>query len=278
MASTKLMYYLPDSANPFWREVVAGIQAKAGAAGMMVETVSAGHDEKTQVTQLEQCLAHHPQAVFISPVEMSSVSDLCRSIRNSGIPVVSVDQTLTGCVTANVISGNMKGGYMAAQHLAACLGAGKAVVHIQAERLPNVVLRTTSFVREIQRKGIRIVKAIQADSSRAVAADAMRAFLAEKVSFDGIFAENDAMALGAIDALKDAHYSPWPVIVGFDGVPEALQAIRDGRMQGTVAQNPRLLGEKAVEVLVSIIGNKRFEATTTVLPTLITPQDSTGGN
>ena len=275
MTSIKLIYYLPDTANPFWREVVAGIQSKVGGAGIAFETVSAGHDERAQVSQLEQCVSLHPQAVFISPVEMSSVSDLCRSIRAAGIHVVAIDQTMTGCVTANVIAGNMKGGYMAAQLLAACLGAGKAVVHIQAERLPNVVLRTTSFVRETERKGIKIAKVIQANSSRQIAADGMLAFLAEGFAFDGIFAENDAMALGAIDALEKAGRSPWPQIVGYDGVPEALQAIKNGRMLGTIAQNPRTLGEKAVDVLMEIVGRRHFEVTTTVLPSVITIKELT---
>lgn len=270
MASRKLIYYLPDSGNPFWREVVAGIEARIGAVGLSLQTVSAGHDEAVQSAQLRECLQLRPEAVFISPVEMSSVGAPCRAIRDSGIPVIALDQTMTGNTTASVIAGNMKGGYMAAQHLAGCLGSNKTIVHIQAERLPNVLLRSSSFVTEASRKGLEIIKVIHADSSREKGSAGMRQFLAERKNFAGIFAENDAMALGAIDALDHARHSPWPAIVGFDGVAEAQQAIRNGKMEATVAQNPRLLGEKAVEVLADVLARRHFETTTSVLPTLIT--------
>ncbi len=270
MASSRLVYFLPDSGNPFWREVVAGIEAKMGAVGMSLQTVSAGHDETVQASQLRECLQLRPEAVFISPVEMSAISAPCRAVRDAGIPVVALDQTMTGITTASVIAGNMKGGYMAAQHLASCLPSDKTIVHIRAERLPNVMLRNSSFVSEAGHQRLEVVKVIQADSSREKAFNGMREFLAERRRFAGVFAENDAMALGAIDALEQAGTSPWPVIIGFDGVPEALQAIRDGKMEATVAQNPRLLGEKAVEVLADIIAKRPFENTTSVLPTLVT--------
>lgn len=270
MTSDQLVYCLPDSSNPFWREVVTGIETKVSAVGLNLQTVSAGHDEAVQAAQLKECLQARPAAVFISPVEMASISAACRAIRDAGIPIIAVDQTMTGVTTASVIAGNMKGGYMAAQHLAGCLGSDKTIVHIRAERLPNVVLRNSSFVAEAGHLGIEIIKVIQADSSRDKAFTGMREFLVERKRFAGLFCENDAMALGAIDALTQAGTSSWPVIVGFDGVPEALQAIRDGKMEATVAQNPRLIGEKAVEILAEVMAKQPFETTTSVLPTLIT--------
>jgi len=270
MASSKVVYYLPDSANPFWREVVAGLERKMAGFGVTVQTVSAGHDEKQQIKQLTECLQMRPDGVFISPVEMASVSEPCRAIGEAGIPVIAIDQTMTGSTTANVIAGNMKGGYLAAQQLAASLTAGKAIVHVQAENLPNVALRRRSFEGEAERKGLQIIKTIQAESSRQKACVGMQLFFAEKRSFDGVFAENDAMALGVIDALEGVGYSPWPVIVGFDGVHEAVEAIRAGRMHATVAQNPGLLGERAAEIMMDVIAKKPVEITTSVLPTLIT--------
>ncbi len=270
MASKKVVYYLPDSANPFWREVVAGIERKLAGFGVTLQTVSAGHDQALQVKQLSECVQLRPDGVFISPIEMTSVSALCTAISESGIPVIAVDQTMTGNTTASVIAGNMKGGYLAAQHLAACLTGGKKVVHVQAEKLPNVILRRRSFLGEAERRGLQIIKTIQADSSRQQACAGMNGFLSEQKSFDAVFAENDAMALGVIEALEGAGYSPWPVIVGFDGVGEAVDAIRAGRMHATVAQNPGLLGERAAEVLIDVIEKKSFELTTSVLPKLIT--------
>jgi ribose transport system substrate-binding protein len=270
MPPTKVVYYLPDSANPFWREVVTGLERKMSGFGVTVQTVSAGHDVDLQVRQLADCMQLRPDGVFISPIEMAAVSDPCRTIGGTGVPVIAIDQTMTGSTTANVIAGNMKGGYLAALQLAAALPAGKAIVHVQAENLPNVALRRRSFEAEAQRKGLQVVKKILAESSRQKACVGMQLFLGEKRPFDGVFAENDAMALGVIDALDGAGYAPWPAIVGFDGVHEALEAIRAGRLHATVAQNPGLLGERAAEVMMDVIARKPVEITTSVLPTLIT--------
>ncbi len=268
--ASKVVYYLPDSANPFWREVVAGLERKMAGFGVTVQTVSAGHDDKLQVRQLTECLQLRPDGVFISPVEVESATAPCRTIGETGIPVIAIDQAMTGSTTANVIAGNMRGGYLAAQQLAGALTAGKAIVHVQAENLPNVMLRRRSFEGAAERSRLQTVKTIQAESSRQKACVGMQLFLGEKRSFDGVFAENDAMALGVVDALAGAGHSPWPVIVGFDGVREALEAIRAGRMHATVAQNPGLLGERAAEVMMDVIAKKPVEITTSVLPTLIT--------
>ena len=273
MASKKAVYYLPDSANPFWGEVVAGIERKLSGFGFALQTFSAGHDQALQVRQLSECLQLRPEAVFISPVEMTSVTGPCKAINERGIPVIAIDQTMTGSANANVIAGNMKGGYLAAQHLASCLTGGKKIVHVQAENLPNVVLRSRSFLGEAERRGLQIIHTIHAESSREKASTGMTRFLAEKKSFDGVFAENDAMALGVIDSLEGARYSPWPMIVGFDGVHEALDAIRAGKMTATVAQNPGLLGERAAEVLMDVMAKRPVETTTSVLPTLITSRN-----
>ncbi len=270
----KIFYCIPDHENPFWKQVISGVEKKAGAEGASVEVLGAAHDERKQAEQLEAVLQKKPDAVLVSPVQTRTVAAACKAIRDSGIPIVAVDQNMTTDVTASVISGNMRGGTAAAQHLVQRLGIGKRLVHLQAETgLENVALRRKSFLNEISRSGLHIVREIQAFSNRQKAFEGMRAFLAEGTGFEGVFAENDAMALGAIDAMTDHRVSPWPPVVGFDGVPEALAAIRAGKMEATIAQNPAALGEKSVETVFKIIRRQMFEELTTVLPKLVTKQD-----
>jgi ABC-type sugar transport system substrate-binding protein len=270
----QIVYSIPDQENPFWRQVISGAERKAKAEGASIEVIGAAHDENKQAEQLVSVLRKKPDAVLVSPVQTRTIAAACRAIRDSGIPIVAVDQNMTTDVTASVISGNLRGGMAAAQHLVQRLGPGKRVVHLQAEAgLENVVLRRNSFINEINRGGLRIVKEIQGFSSRPKAREGMRAFLSEGAGFDAVFGENDAMALGAVDALADRKFSPWPPIVGFDGVPEALDAIRAGRMEATVAQNPAGLGEKSVELAFRIIRRMPFEELTSVLPKLVTVKD-----
>ena len=269
----KVVYYLPDLDNPFWRNVAAGMKNRADAEGIQLEVVNCGGETSAQATQIQDYPRRRADAVFVSPVEMQGLAAACKAIKGAGVPILSIDQNLNPSVTASVMSGNIKGGILAASYIAERSGPGKRVVQVGAQKnLPNVELRTMSFVDEIREKGLVIVKRIQGDSDSAVAASVMSAFLREKVSFDAVFAENDYMALGVIEALKAEGYWHLPV-VGYDGIPEALDAIRKGDLSATIAQNPRGLGETAVEVLLKITRGERFDSLTTILPRLVTMSD-----
>ena len=267
----KITYYLPDTQNPFWNQVISGIQKAARQESVEVVTVSANNDEATQLKQLESYKQENLSGMLISPTGMKSLASACRNILKEGTPIVSIDQNMSDNVSASVISANLKGGTMAGKYLADKLDKDKNVVHIQAEQhLENAKLRRTSFVNTAGQLGLKIVKTIQAESRQSLASEKMEKFILEKVSFGGIFAENDAMALGAVDVLKRNHYSPWPEIVGYDGVQEALDAIKAGQMSATIAQDPTALGEKALQVMVKVIKKQSFDNLTVLLPKLAT--------
>ena len=271
----KVIYYVPDTTNPFWGEVVSGIEMRAKVEGIAVEVVSS-NDGPTQFAQLQDYESKKPDGVFISPVEMSGISALCRSILKSGVPIFAIDQSLKPNVTGSVISGNMKGGMLAASYLADRLQAGSRVVQIRAEQdLQNVMLRSTSFEQEVTRRGLKIIERVQADSQRGIAFEKTRQFLRENKAFDAIFAENDNMALGAVKALQEARYSPRPLVVGYDGIPEALLAIRSGAMDATIAQNGAALGQTAMDTFLLAVKRSPFEPVITVMPHLITKSDLT---
>jgi ribose transport system substrate-binding protein len=267
----KVLYFLPDTDNPFWREVVRGINNAARLNDMEVETVNGTHNSETQAAQVKAYADKKPDAVLITPLDPRTVSATCRTIMKSGIPVVSIDQNLGSNATASVLSGNMKGGIMAAAFVAQRLGRGKRIVRIRAEdRLESVSLRTSSFMDEVQRNGLVISHDLVANSNRNKAFSEMQYFLRKREPFDAVFAENDTMALGALDALKHRQQSPWPLVMGYNGIPEALDAIRRGDMEATVGQNPVALGEKGATTLAQIINGESFEQVAMILPELIT--------
>ena len=269
----KIVYYLPDTKNPFWKQVITGAKDRGKERSIEIEPVSANHDESLQIEQLESYAEKQAKGIFISPAGMTSISRTCRSIFNAGIPIIAIDQHMSGDVTASVISANLKGGIMAGKYIADQLGHQGTLVHIQAEQhLQNASMRRKSFINEVARWGLAIVMTIQAESSHQMAAEKMQAFLKKDIKFDAIFAENDAMALGAIDALSRANFTPWPTIVGYDGVEEALDAIRSDKMAATIVQKPRAMGEKSMEVMMKIINKQAFDELTIVQPKLTTKE------
>jgi ribose transport system substrate-binding protein len=105
----KIVYSIPYQENPFWGQVASGIERKAKAERASVEVIGAAHDESRQVEQLQKLLEKKPDAVMVSPINTKTVAAVCKAIRDSGVPIVSVDQNMTTDVTASVISGNLRG-------------------------------------------------------------------------------------------------------------------------------------------------------------------------
>jgi ribose transport system substrate-binding protein len=75
----------------------------------------------------------------------------------------------------------------------------------------------------------------------------MENILQAQQDIDAVFAHNDSMALGAIEAIKSADRLDEMMVVGFDAIDDALTAVEEGELQATIAQQPGLMGEMAVE-------------------------------
>ncbi|MGA3287436.1 MAG: sugar ABC transporter substrate-binding protein [Bacteroidota bacterium] len=267
----KILYYVPDVLNPFWNLVVSGIEQSAKQRGVGFEAISANHSDSLQNSQVKAFKEKRPDAILISPLDMKTIDQICPIISEAGIPIVVIDQYVKANVTACIISGNLRGGTAAGKYFIDQLSKGGRIVHIQAEDFENAKMRRKSFINKVtQQKDFTIIKTMQADGNRNKAYEQVKSFLREGITFNGLFGENDAMALGAIQALKESQISPWPIVVGFDGVQEALDAIREGSMSATIAQDPVTMGKKAFEVALNIIQKKPYEELTTIMPNLVT--------
>ena len=101
--------------------------------------------------------------------------------------------------------------------------------------------------------GISIVASQTANWERDQAFNVTQNMLQSHADLQAIFAANDMMALGAVEAIAAAGRTGDLIVVGFDALDEARQAIRDGRMDATIAQHPREMGRLAVESAWSIL-------------------------
>jgi ABC-type sugar transport system substrate-binding protein len=103
-----------------------------------------------------------------------------------------------------------------------------------------------------------------------LALTAVESLLGGNQNIDGIFAQNDLMALGAARAERLGEADSWPVIIGYDAIPAARKAVTDGDLHATVSQNPHEMGRLAVSTLMSIREGRPFEARVEVPTQVIT--------
>ncbi len=178
-----------------------------------------------------------------------------------GMRIITVDRkTLReDIVLSHIASDNVAGGRMAGEFIARRLrGKGKI---LELEGIPGTSAaydRGKGFNEVINKHpGLEVAVREVADFGRNRAKEVTTQILKRKVSFDAIFAHNDPMALGAIDAFAAAGAVSPPVIVGFDATPEALEAVRQKKLAATIAQKPERMGWLAVQSAVrSFSGEK----------------------
>jgi ribose transport system substrate-binding protein len=241
--------------NPFFRQMRAGAEAAADAAGVRLKVVAADDRSARQSRQLDRAIEDGSEAVLVNPVDPEAAASAVRPAVRADTPVVAVDREVAGApVESTVASDNVDGGQQVGHAIAYSIDGPVQVIHIQGD--PQVSVsddRGEGFEEAVEQYDeIDIATAqpayFERGEARRIAATLLRAY----PHANAIFAESDRMALGAIDALGDRAGDEVKVF-GYDGSPAALAAIQEGTMEGTVAQRPRQLGQVAVEQAVTAI-------------------------
>lgn len=249
---------LSTQTNPFFVQVRDGARDRAEELGVNLNVQDAGDDALQQANQMLNSIAMDAGAVIVNPVDSDAVGNSVEALNQADIPVIAVDRTANaGELTSFVASDNISGGKQAADALAAAIGAEGKVIMLQ-----GIVGSSSSrdrgqgFRDQIATyPGIEVVAEQTAGFDRTEGLDVATNLLQANPDVVGIFAENDEMALGAIEAVG-ARAGDEVAIVGFDGTLEGLAAVDAGRMNATIAQQPRELGAQAVEQAALLLEDK----------------------
>lgn len=247
--------------NPFFVELRDGAQAAADAAGVQLSVVDAQNDSASQANQLANAAVGNTGVVIVNPVDSDAISSSVTDLVAAEIPVVAVDRTVNDAELASLVSSdNVAGGEQAAVALAESMGEQGDVIVLQGVSGTSASReRGEGFERGIAAyPNITVVASQTANFDRAAALDVTSNLLQANAGVTGIFAENDEMALGAIQALG-ARAGEEVKVVGFDGTADGLAAIDNGTLVATIAQQPALLGQLAIELAVKIMNGETIE-------------------
>ena len=235
--------------NPFFVELQQGAQEMADKLGAKLTVVDAQNDATNQINQVQTLVTQGVKAILLNPVDSKQSAPAAKAAEMANIPLISVDRAVEGGkVAAEVASNNVSGGSLAAIELGRA--ASGEVAHLKG--IPGASAsrdRGQGFEQGLNSGNIKVTATAVADFDRAKGLNETTNLLQGHPGLKGIFAENDEMALGAIKALG-ARAGKDVMVVGFDGTPDGLKAIQDGTLTATIAQQPKLLGSKAVEQAV----------------------------
>ncbi|MFC4909976.1 substrate-binding domain-containing protein [Actinomadura gamaensis] len=252
--------------NPFFVQFKEGAQEEAKKEGVSLTVQDAQNDASQQVNQVQNYSSQGMKAIVINPVDSDAAAPAVQAANRADIPVVAADRTVNKAKLAQfVASDNIAGGKDAAKALADSLGGKGKIVIIQGQPGTSASReRGQGFEEGIRQfPGIQVVAKQPADFDRTKGLDVMTNLLQSHPDVNGVFAENDEMALGAIKALGSKAGSQVKV-VGFDGTPDGIKAVKDSTLTATVAQQPRLLGQMAVQSAVRAAKGEKIDPTNAV--------------
>ncbi|WP_030681784.1 substrate-binding domain-containing protein [Streptomyces sp. NRRL B-1347] len=273
--STKVGLSLSTLNNPFFVQMKEGAQAEAEKAGVDLTVTDAQNDASQQANQLQNFTSGNMKAVIVNPVDSDAVGPAARAANKAGIPVVAADRGVNKADVATLVaSDNVAGGRQAAKALADKLGGKGEVVVLQGTAGTSASReRGKGFAEGIKAfPGIKVVAEQPADFDRTKGLDVMTNLLQSHPGVDGVFAENDEMALGAVKALGGKAGKSVSV-VGFDGTPDGLTAVADGTLYASVAQQPKELGRIAVRNAVAVADDEKVPSLVKVPVKVVTAEN-----
>jgi erythritol transport system substrate-binding protein len=246
----------PSPDNPFFKAEADAAAAKAEELGYETSVSSHDDDPNKQSELIDAAISQEAVAIILDNAGADASIGPVRKADEAGIPVFLIDREIneTGIATAQIVSNNAQGAQLGAQSFVEAMkGKGNYVELTGKESDTNAGVRSGGYADVIsQYPDMKQVAQETANWDQQEAFTKMETIIQRNPDIDGVIAGNDTMALGVVAALKAANMDD-VIVVGFDGSPDAVEAIKAGDMHATVLQPAALGAETAVEQAHTLI-------------------------
>lgn len=261
--------------SAFFIALEAAIVEEAASLGIQTISTDAGQDAASLTSDVEDLIAQGVDGVILQASPLETAPSVTEALADAGIPLVMVNRKLTDATYASWIGGdNSYMGVAAGEYIADRLGGEGKVVIISGGPADNTtgIARNEGLRSQLEDTDIEIVQAPGfGDWSEDGGIAIMEDLLVSHDDIDAVFCENDAMCLGAMNAIEDAGRADEIFLVGVDGTAEALAAIADGTIFVATAQNDAAgIGRAGVQALLAVINGEDVEQDTEIQGPLIT--------
>lgn len=258
--------------SPFFIDLQKGAEAAAARLDvtLIVQAAEREMDVEKQMQIIENLVQTGIDVLCVAPSGSKEIVPAIGKAQRANIPIVIVDERMNEAAAAEagvhpatfVGSDNVDGGRLAGRHLVAAAG-GRANVAV-LEGIPGHESgdeRLRGFREAIADvPGIRVVASQTANWERDQGFNVFQNMLQAHPDIDAVFACNDVMALGAVEAIAAAGRTGRVRVIGFDAVDDARKAIAAGTMDASVAQFPSEMGRLAVESAVKLLRGEKVPA------------------
>ncbi|MDW9787293.1 substrate-binding domain-containing protein [Sinorhizobium meliloti] len=261
-----------------------GMQDQAAKLdGVTVQVEDAQNDASRQLDQVQNFVSSGVDAIIVVAVDGDSTPALTKMATDAGIPIVYANHPPADVdelpeTAAFVGSNEIDSGTLETKEVCRLLG-GKGAAYVLMGPLNNhSSLTRTKDIHDViatdECKGMSVIEEQSANWDRLEAANIMTNWLSTGREFDAVIANNDEMAIGAIQAMKAAGVDMSKVVVGgIDATPDGLAAIAAGDLDVTVFQNAIAQGAAAMDAAVALSRDQKTERQIWVPFELVTPEN-----
>lgn len=252
---------VPTMTNEFFVDLKASAQAYAEEKGIDLIALDSNDDSAKEASNVEDLITKDVQLVLLTPVDSDAVVNAVESLNAADIPVITLDRMASGGeVVTHIASDNVEGGKLAGEYIAEQLGGQGNVVELEGKVGTSAARdRSEGFNAAIADTQIKVVAKQTANFEKAEGLTVMENILQAQPDVEAVFAANDEMALGAMEACQAAGKGDI-LIVGFDASADAVQAVEDGKMAATVAQLPEQIAQYGLDTALQVLKGESVES------------------
>ena len=264
--------------HPFYQDLEAGLQQAAAENGYTLLVNAGEFDVAKQKDQVHDFIVRKVNAVVVCPCDSRSIGTAIKAANEAGIPVFTADIACLAedaAIVSHIASDNVAGGRLAAQAVAQAInGAGKVAI-IDHPEVESVIQRVAGFEAELAATpDITVVAKLSGHGVKDQAFRTAEDILQSHPDLAAIFGINDDSILGALAAVEKAGKLGTIKLIGFDAVPEARAAIRDGKIYADVIQQPKEIGRQTIEAIRTYVAGGEVTPTILIPCALFTQEDA----
>lgn len=255
--------------NPFFVDLMEGAKAEADKMNAKFTFLDSQNDSSTEMSNMEDMINQKVDVILLNPVDSDAAGAAVQAANDAKIPVITLDRTAnSGDVVSHIASDNVAGGKMAGDFILQQLNNTGKVVELEGVPGTSAARDRGKGFEDAVKGKLDIVAKQTANFDRAQGMSVMEDILQAQPQIDAVFAQNDEMALGAVEAIKASGRKI--LVVGFDATDDAKAAIKDGDMAATVQQLPKEIGSEGVDTAIKVANGEKVDASIPVKLELVT--------
>ncbi|MHB1035231.1 MAG: substrate-binding domain-containing protein [Pirellulales bacterium] len=247
---------VPSLSHPFFVCIKKHVEDEAQKLGVKVIATDAEDVSAKQMAIVEDFIAQGVDGVLMAPIGADALVPAVEALNRAEIPVATVDRKVAGGeVLVHVGADNVEGGRIAARYILKKLGGKGSVIELEGTPGASPAIdRKKGFEEVLAASQVKLLASQTAEFYRAKGQSVMENLLQAHGDFQALYAANDEMVLGALEAMSARSIPNGRVVtVGYDVIPDAAKCIREGRLTASIEQFPGQQARQALRALVAKI-------------------------